>query len=152
MADPLSISASILAVVGATVTTARAIEKCKEYKRLPTEFKSLLEEVAELLKVLEQCGLLHSRKQGGENGFQDGDQHKRSQELLGAVQAAQHKLSELQTLISPNAATELDYRMLGTLLVHGKKRVSRFREELRDIRLGLSSSLEMLTTYVLAMT
>lgn len=147
MADPLSISASIVTVVAAAITTARTIEKLKEFKKLPAEFTSLLAEITDLQKVLEQCGKLHSKKLDSKHVSLSHVQSDKSDELLRAVEKAKNKLLELQALVSPSAASpEPDRRMLWTLVVHGKSRVNRYREDLRDIRLGLSAAMGMLTS------
>ncbi|PVH88072.1 hypothetical protein DL98DRAFT_648957 [Cadophora sp. DSE1049] len=61
--DPLSISASIVALLGAAATVARGLDRLRAWRNAPVELISLLNEVADLQVVLtnvkDSCESLH---------------------------------------------------------------------------------------------
>ncbi|KZM20612.1 uncharacterized protein EKO05_0010889 [Ascochyta rabiei] len=56
--DPLSITASILAIITASEKTVKGLAKLRSFKHAVTEFSALINEVSDLRLILTQVGLL----------------------------------------------------------------------------------------------
>lgn len=150
MADPLSVSASVVAVFGTAVQIARSIEKIRSIVRLPNEFASLFEEVAALQGVLEECSILqHSRTRDD----QDSRRYARRLSNSSLEQHASRAHSRLQKLAAAlqmgstpvGLSTAAELKSFWTCIVHGKSRLSKHKEGLRDVRIDLSASLQLFT-------
>ena len=152
--DPLSVTASTIAIVGVSVQAARCIAKLKAVKELPGEFRLLLSEVSNLHEVLSECCLVN-QQHGSNNGGPEKEQSKpskKSSALLAQVQRAGSKLEELETsiLAKINHATRREeLKALWAGLVHGRQSLQNLRAELEDIRLALSFAIGASTSYAL---
>ena len=92
--DPLSITASIIAIVGAAASTARAFQELRRLcHTLPGRLHALSNEVSDLELVLRQVATV-VEKRIGDPALNDQEQHIRH--LLGE---AGSKLSELRTIV-----------------------------------------------------
>ncbi|KAK5121753.1 hypothetical protein LTR85_004628 [Meristemomyces frigidus] len=142
--DPLSISTAVLTVFGAAVEVAKSLEHLRSVHKLPAEFTSLLAKVADLQYVLHPCDEFckankHLEKKIRETG------------LLSHGTSAKAKLEHLANSVAkhvtPNGlASPKELKAFWAGLVHGKSQLSRHRDELRDIRLGLAATLQVLTS------
>ena len=141
--DPLSVTASTIAIVGVSVQAARCIAKLKAVKELPGEFRLLLCEVLNLHEVLSECCLVN-QQHGSDSSGPEREQSKSSQKpstLLGQVQRAGSKLEELENTILAkigHAARGGELKALWAGLLHGKQSLQKLRAELKDIRMALS--------------
>ena len=141
--DPLSITASTIAIVGVSVQAARCITKLKAFRDLPGEFRLLLSEISDLHEVLSECSLV-TQQHGSDSRGPKKEQSKSCKEssiILAQVLRAGSKLEELETtvLAKINHATRREeFKALWAGLVHGKQSLQKLRSELKDIRLALS--------------
>ncbi|MCJ1306964.1 hypothetical protein MMC25_000608 [Agyrium rufum] len=155
--DGLSVAASVFAVVGVAVKAARCIERLQELKGLPAVYSLLLEEVFILHEVLTECCTLGTDSAGRAPDKQPLHQPDSSTTrlflLLQHVQRAASKLEELETAIHANIYGESRKQELKAFwngLVHGQRRVNKFRDELRHIRLALVVSMSSHTSSAVA--
>lgn len=136
--DPLSITVGALSIFDAAVKVAKAVQHLKDTKGLPAEFASLVAEVADLQHVLQQCD---KTCQQHEHILTATDGH----DVQKHGHTAKVKLEELLHHLTAHSRPAGRRNLAGywTDVVHGKTRLSRSRDELRDIRLGLLASLQV---------
>ncbi|KAH6988896.1 hypothetical protein BKA56DRAFT_246465 [Ilyonectria sp. MPI-CAGE-AT-0026] len=141
--DPLSITASVLAVLGAVGQTAKALKKLWGLKDAPEELASLVNEVSNWRMVLlmmhdslERIGTTEEESTG---------------EVLTAIrdilQQSQDVLQELDTVVSEVllcGTKKIDMSRLSYLRYHG--RLVKLQDKLRDLRQHLTLALTTLNS------
>ena len=144
MADPLSITASIIAVVGAAEGVTKTLTKIKNIRNAPEELLALINEVSDLQIVL---GDIQSYTQTMTISppIQDAFQH-----LSVLIDRARNKLLQLDELIQ--------YRLTKPESAVGRIKVSRrewatarttidnFRQSLRDIKLNIIAQMSVINS------
>ena len=143
--DPLSITASALAVIGALSQTAKCVQRLRAIRQAPAELRALLEEVIDLRGLLEQIQT---------------DQHARTH-LDGSattsetpnglprhIERTSSKLQELDSLIEHHAThtTQSAFNRGHVGWVRGRQKAKILCEELKIIRLNLAASLGATTS------
>ena len=149
--DPLSVTASAIAVIGALGQAAKCVQRLRAIRQAPAELNSLLEEVVDLRALLEQIQTDQQARTRLDGSAATSETPK------GLAQLAQHhvertssKLQELDSLIGHHASFtrtsrfKVDRRHLGW--VRGRQKASSLCEDLKVIRLNLAASLGATTS------
>ena len=155
--DPLSIVASSVTVLQAAVHVSRAVEKLQSTYKLPTEFSSLFAEISDLHhQLLHCCVLVETHGSASTTPFsaEAFSERLRSSSLYQYVNCAKRRLAELRDLVETHCGCKhasplsgaRELKAFWTSLVHGKSRLNGFRDDFRDLRLGLASSLQIFTS------
>ncbi|KAL9116909.1 MAG: hypothetical protein Q9187_006561 [Circinaria calcarea] len=138
MADPLSITASIVAVIGAARVITKTLGKIKNLRNAPNELLALFNEVSDLRIILED--LQHYILQNIERPqiLQEELQH-----ISILVDRAKDKLLELDEfiqyrLVKPESISD-QIKVSKRKWARAKDSIERFRQSLRDIRLNIST-------------
>ncbi|RYP71212.1 hypothetical protein DL769_004732 [Monosporascus sp. CRB-8-3] len=139
--DPLSITASVIAVVGAAQKCAQGIAMLREFQEAPEQLAALNNEVSDLELVLSHASSIGQQPSD--------DQHSSLLALSTQVERAGKQLHALRTLIEQH------------LVRHGKKgntkvtrigwirernRIAQMQRELRSTRLNISTALGVISS------
>ena len=134
MADPLSLIASIIAVVGAAETIGKTISKGKILRNAPDELLALNNEVSDLtvtLRNIEHCLPTNDTERSAVS--QETLQHTST-----LIERAKHRLIDINQLIHyrllKSGSFEGDFKVFRTRWMREKSEVERHRIALRDIR------------------
>ncbi|KAK6421118.1 hypothetical protein LTR95_016858, partial [Oleoguttula sp. CCFEE 5521] len=127
--DPLSVSASILAVIGAATTLAKVIRNVKD---APFELVEIADSVEALKKTLKEVHQFHLTG------------HALSEGVAFHVQRSEQKLLELSLYINKHDLTRDGVRASLTLIRHQDK-LRIYRQQLGEVRNDLSLSLSAVT-------
>ncbi|MCJ1394383.1 hypothetical protein MMC18_007261 [Xylographa bjoerkii] len=143
--DPLSITVNIAAIAGIVVQAARCIAALKAIHELPAEYRLLLKEIAHIHDVLSDCCALdvQDQKHGSTT----------TSTLFVHVGRAGDKLGELERALAadiPGHSRKEELKALWSGLVRGKQSLSRYRDELKDIRLALTTAMGAFTSSAVA--
>lgn len=145
--DPLSITASAIAVIGAIQQAARCVEKLRAIRQAPEELKLLCEEVVDLSELLQHV----QRAQKPPAYEKDALTKPISPKLEGLdhqISRTTTKLQELDQLVADHAARtdrrKFDRGHFGWL--RGKQKINALREDLVVLRLNLNASLGATTS------
>lgn len=141
--DPLSVTASAIAVIGAVGQAAKCVQRLRAIRQAPAELKSLLGEVIDLRALLEQIQTDQQARTPLDDSAATGEAPTG---LALHVERTSVKLQELDSLIehhaSPSTRTNrfiVDHGRLGW--ARGRQKASTLCEELKVIRLNLAASL-----------
>ena len=147
MADPLSITAGIVAVVGAAGGITKTLGKIKDLRNAPDELLALINEVSDLRLILNDLQHYILQNTQRQQILQEELQH-----LSILVGRAKDKLLQLDELIQ--------YRLVKPDSIFGEIKVSkrewararssivRFQQSLRDIRLNIATHMVVINSYV----
>ena len=149
MADPLSITASIIAILGAAEGVTKAITSFKHIQNAPTKLLALLNEVADLTVVLRSVQTF-VRDQNSQNLSIPRDQLK---QLSNIVDRAKDEILRLENLIEyslvkPNSTPE-SIQISSQEWLKAKPKILKFQQSLRDIRLNITTHMTLINSYVL---
>ena len=130
MADPLSIAASIITVIGAADSVGKVLSKIKIARNAPAEVLALQNEISDLQLVLEDVNLCN----WGERRVQPSTISERFKRLEILITRTESRLCELNRI--------LNHRLIRTHSVTGVPLVSRaiwlrVRGAVEDIRCSL---------------
>ncbi|MCJ1386589.1 hypothetical protein MMC17_009715 [Xylographa soralifera] len=139
--DPLSLTLNVAAIAGIVVQAARCIATLKAIQELPAEYRLLLKEIAHIHDVLSDCCTLD---------IQDPKHGSTSTSMLFVhVQRAGDKLGQLERALQadiPGQSRKEELKALWSGIVRGKQSLSRYRDELKDIRLALTTAMGAFTS------
>lgn len=139
--DPLSVTAGIVAVVGAASSVGRTLGKLASLRGAPNAIRALNNEIEDLRLILQEIDTLLRRD------IDSSGPSFHHQSLSGSLQRAKEKLLELEGI--------LEYQIM-TVDDHGNATVNRFgwarqqttiqriQGDLRSIRLDLVAALGLL--------
>ena len=139
--DPLSITASAIAVLSAVTGAGRGLNRIVDLRKAPAEIQALYNEVEALRSLLSvtQNALLDIRDTELYRQL-----HEPLEVLLRPVEALAIELEQLlefrlkrQESISPNAAMKVDY----VEWLKADKAIARIRQDIRDARGNLEAGL-----------
>jgi len=143
--DPLSITASIIALCSALSTITKAI---RTLQGASSEITALLNEVSDFALVIQQVELLFSRKDGAKHDDGIGIYGR----LKDALEQAERKLSEIAAVIGSSRSGPTRASMAeaihATLPLRRGPRVIRLRGELHEMKLSIQLILTTLIAYV----
>ena len=143
--DPLSISASIIAIVGAGGETAKILRHLASMKGAPALLLALNNEITDLhLAVRATQDILHTlsaARQGLDVSVRDS--------VTSSLQLVNGKVIELEALHrrllrSPPGA--VPYELNKTVWLREQKRIKRLRDDLRSVRVNLGLPLALLSS------
>ena len=144
MADALSLAASIIAVLGAAEGVSKALSKVRSIRNAPDEVLALNNEVANLQVIL-----------GDVQGYvRNTPEPHISQEhlkhLLTFVDQAKEKLLQLDRLIHYNVlkpqSSPNQIKISKVEWLKAVKKIAKFRNNLRDIRLNIVTHMVMINS------
>ena len=143
MADPLSITASIIAVVTAAEGVSKTCAKIKNAYNAPSEFLALINEVSDLRVVLDDV----------ESHL--GDECGRSQPLKGfrrmveVLERARETLVQLDKLVhqklAKHSSTSANLKVSRYEWMKARSIIKNYRENLRDIKLDIITQMTILS-------
>lgn len=146
--DPLSVTASILAVIGAGSTIGRGLKKIISARHLPDILLQLNNEVTDLQYVVQDVNDL--LRQQAQRTREDQDLLPSHASLGWALEHAKQTLLALESLIayelitvdSRNGRTKIDW----ISWVRVESKVKSLKDDIRTDRVRLSSALSLLTS------
>ncbi len=146
--DPLSLTASILAIFGAGSTVGKGLEKILSARRLPDVLLQLNNEVTDLQYVVRDVDDL--LRQQAQAVREDGEQLPRYASLTSALEHTKQTLLALESLIayeltsynSRGGRRRIDW-MSG---LRAESKVKSLKEDIRTDRVRLSTALSLLTS------
>ena len=140
MADPLSLTASIIAVLGAAEGVGKTLKRIKNIYNAPTEVLALINEISDLRIIL-------SDLQGyiTQNTTRPQLPSEQLRHMSVLLQRAKDRLLELDQLVEyqllkPESRSD-HIRVSRREWAKAKETVGRFRQSLRDIRLDIVAQL-----------
>ncbi len=143
--DPLSITASTLAIIAGVQQALRGIRKLRSLKNSPEELLALSNEVSDLEVLVNQVDALSSRLQASDDG--------------GAVSAlrihmdrANEKLKALNTSIHEDLVKKVDHsltRINRWAWVRNEGKVKAAIQDLRNVRGNIGVAIGTITSYVI---
>ena len=141
--DPLSLTASIIAVLGASATVASGIEKIISMRNAPDAILALNNEVADFQLVV---GMIHELLQDY-NSSNSTESAVYTESLTSVLVRAKQKLLELDMLIQyrlMTGGTKQDFNRIAWVREHRK--VKALQDEIRSIRMNLVAVIGVLTS------
>ena len=151
--DPLSLTASIIAIIGVGGQAAKAVRKLASLKGAPDLVLALNNEIADLHLVVAAIQDVFKRQQTSGVPFLD----NRAREInvdanvTNSLAQANEKVTELDALYK-----RFNISISGTNIKFNKatwlreqKRVKRMQEDIKNVRLKLAAALGVLNSYVL---
>ena len=144
--DPLSVTASILAVLTAVQTSLSGLRKLKACWRAPQEIEKLLDELSDLQDVLQEINKYAPQARHAPNEPQ-------IQILTRRVKIAGMKITEMNDLLtnlSPYFSGLGNASQARLVWLQNKNRVKILQQDLHDVRLDLGMIMNLLTAYVSA--
>ena len=146
MADPLSIAASIITVVGAADNIGKVLSKLRTARNAPTEVLALQNEISDLRIVLEDVDLCSSDENRVEP---DPASRRRFERLAILITHAQNQLCELDQI--------LNHRLIKVDAVTGVSHVSRtgwlrIRGTVEGVRLNLRTARQDIALQLMSIT
>ena len=153
MADPLSITASIIAVVGAAEGVTKTLAKIRNIRNAPEELLALINEVSDLRIVFGDVQNYIQSTERSQTTSRLATTNEVLQHMAILINRAKYKLLELDQLIQ--------YRLMKPESISNHIKVSRrewtrakttiesFRQALRDIRLNIVTQMVIINSYAL---
>lgn len=143
MADPLSIAASAIAVIGAAQQVCKGVSKLRALQKAPEEFSALMNEVSDLQVVLQQvvsitCDFSHEQQRRGEVAA-----------LKSHIKRAKDQLLHLDELVTSNLtkyARNGDRKVARMAWMLEQNRVRTMTDGLRNVRWNIATGLGIITT------
>ena len=147
MADPLSITASVIAVVGAVDSVNKTLVRIKNLVNAPRNLLALMNEVSDLALVLNDVESFVRQTAERRQSHEDKLRHM---ELL--INRAKNRLLELEHLIhyrllKPDS-TPNKIRLSRREWVAAKNIIEDFRRSLRDMRIDIVTQMLILNSQV----
>lgn len=140
--DPLSLTAGILAIIGAAKIVIQGLERLNSYRKAPQEIRDLLRDATELHVFLEGVGVVVEHYQSLRC-----TQNVRS--LTEHIEKAGRKFHEIKCLLdSPffRDSRLSDGNKARIAWLQNKNKVKKLQIELRATRVDLGTTLGLLTT------
>ena len=148
MADPLSVTASVIAVVGAIEGVSKTLAKVRTLRNAPSELLALINEASDLRIVLGDVERYITRDGNQSQAFRD-----QLQNISHLVTRAKDCLLELDKLIhyrflkpGTDELKTKEIKVSRREWAQAKTTTERFRQSLRDIRLNLATEIIVLNS------
>lgn len=139
--DPLSLTAGILAVIGAAKVVVEGLQRLNSYRKAPQEILGLLSDVTELHIFLEGVGLVIEH-------YQSVRCTPNIRSLTEHVGKAGQKVHDIKCLLDSPFFRDSrlnDRNKARIVWLQNKNKVKRLQIELRAIRVDLGTTLSLLT-------
>ena len=140
--DPLSLTAGILAVIGAAKAVAQGLQRLNDCRKGPREIEDLISDITELQVFLEGVGVVAEH-------FQSTRCTENVRSLAEQIGKAGRKIQEIKALLDApffHKSRLGDRKKAHVVWLQSKSKVNKLRDELRAIRVDLGSTLGLLTT------
>ena len=136
MADPLSIAASIIAVIGAAESVGKTLTKIRNIRNTPSEVLALINEISDLRVILGDFEGYIAQNTASPQLLE-----KQLNHMSILLQRAKDRLLELDQLVeyrllTPESRSD-QIRVSRRKWARSQDTVKRFRRSLRDIRLNI---------------
>ena len=142
MADPLSITASVIAVLGAAEGVSKTLARIKSLRHAPTEVLALINEVSDLRIILGEVERYVIRDVSSPV--------EQLQTMSTLVERAMDSLLELDQLIQYRllkaTSRSTEPKISRREWAAAKPVIERYRQGLRDIRLNILNQLVVINT------
>ena len=144
--DPLSVSVSVIALIGATRQVAIGLNKLASLRGAPAAVLALNNEVSDLRLVLSEAEPLLIRHEREVCEKSSDDTSEKKNEILAlSIERANDRLVELEAIIQNRLMSRMGARdRLGWLMEQGK--VRKALEDLRIARLNITAILGVVTS------
>ena len=145
MADPLSLIASIIAVVGAAEGVSKTLAKMKSIRDAPDELLALINEVSDLRIILMDVQSYIAQNLRRPRIAQDELQHMST--LIDRAKEKLLKLDELiqYRLVKPDSIAN-HIKVSKREWVRAKSTIEKFQQSLRDIRLNIVAQMTVINS------
>ena len=145
MADPLSITASIIAVVGAAEGVTKTLAKIKSIRNAPDELLALINEVSDLRIILSDM-----QNYLTQNTQRPQISQEELQNISTLINRAKKKLLELDQLIQyrlvkPESNSH-QIKVFRREWLRAKNTIEKFRQSLRDIKLNIMAQMMVINS------
>ena len=145
MADPLSITASIIAVVGAAEGVTKTLAKIKSIRNAPDELLALINEVSDLKIILRDL-----QNYVNQNMHRPQISQEELENISILINRAKDKLLELDKLIQyklvkPESITD-QIKVSRREWLRAKSTIEKFRQSLRDIKLNIMTQMMVINS------
>ena len=145
MADPLSITASIIAVVGAAEGVTRTLAKIKSLRNAPNELLVLINEVSDLKIILDDM-----QNYIAQNTQRPQISQKELRNISTLINRAKEKLLELDQLIQYRLvkpeSTLNQVKVSRREWLRAKNTIEKFRQSFRDIKLNIMAQMMVINS------
>ena len=146
MADPLSVTASIIAVLGAAEGVSKTLAKIRNLRHAPEELLALINEVSDLRIILGDVQN-YVRDNAGFPALQDTLQHlsvllnRGKEKLLQLDELVQYRLTKPESVTDQIKVSRREW-------ARAKTTIDTFRQDLRDIRLNIITQMVVMNSWV----
>ena len=145
MADPLSITASIIAVVGAAEGVTKTLAKIKSIRNAPDELLPLINEVSDLKIILSDM-----QNYITQNTQKPQISQQELRNISTLINRAKEKLLELDQLIQyrlvkPESISD-QIKVSRREWLRAKSTIEKFRQSLRDIKLNIMAQMMVINS------
>ena len=148
MADPLSFTASIIAILGVTDSVGKALSKIKVLKESPDELLALINEVSDFKVVLYDIERQFRDRPQTSNASTT-DQYSHLSDLIYRAKDPLLKLEEMIEYQFKRAESgDGHFRVSRIEWLRAKVVVERLRQTLRDTRQNIQSYMALINSYV----
>ena len=148
MADPLSLTASIIAILGVTDSVGKALSKVRVLKESPDELLALINEVSDFKVVLYDIERQFRNRPPTSDALMV-DQYSHLSELIQRAKDPLLKLEEMIEYQFKRAESgDGHFKVSRIEWLRAKVVVERLRQTLRDTRQNIQSYMTLINTYV----
>ncbi len=141
--DPLSLTASIIAIVQISGTIGKGLKKIVNLRNAPDIFLALNNEVADLQCILQDVNSLLRQRL-------DTTGQEPLGSLVRALEKAKQTLSKLEILLAYDLTTTKrngnEARLDRSVWIRAEAKVHQIKDEIREDKSSLSSALSILTS------
>ena len=153
MADPLSITASIIAVIGAAEGVTKTLAKIRNIRNAPQELLSLINEVSDLRIIFGDVQKYLQNAQRSQSMPRRSTHQEELHHMSILINRAKDKLLELDKLIQyrltkPESIAD-HVKVSRREWARAKSTIEGFRQSLRDIRLNVIAQMVIINSCVL---
>ena len=147
MADPLSITASIIAVLGAIEGVTKTLAKIKNIRNAPQELLALINEVSDLKLILSDVQSYVTEATARLDLPQEPLQHmstlanRARSRLLELDELIQYRFTKADSITDQIKVSQREW-------ARGRSIIETFRQSLRDIRLNIVTQMVVLNSCV----
>ena len=151
--DPLSITAGIVAVVGASTHTVKLLKKLTSNKVISLLARALEEELSDLrLAALTIQDLIITRRANQVSGQDARVLSDMAPSIASSLEKARRVIDDFDSILKPTLGLVLNSDTSGLrkwyILLKKEKKLGQLRRELQDVRLRLNTIIGLLCLYV----
>ena len=153
MADPLSITASIIAVIGVAEGVTKTLAKIRHIRNAPQELLSLINEISDLRIIFGDVQNYLQNAQRSQSTPRRSTYQEELHHVSNLINRAKDKLLELDELIQyrftkPESIAD-HVKVSPREWARAKSTIEGFRQSLRDIRLNVITQMVIINSCVL---